>query len=63
MFLHKYHKNSFGNIGTGGNWVFSYPDGILGTNQDFPEKWGESLKIGVVGQSEISSVKLNKTPT
>lgn len=36
---------------------FSYPDGILGGIQDFQAKSGESLKIGVVGQSEISSVK------
>ena len=57
MFLHRYHKNSFGNIGTGQNWVFSHPDGILGGIQDFPAKSEESLKLGVVGQSEISSVK------
>ena len=63
MFLHRYHKNTFGNIRTGQNWVFSYPDGILGGIQDFQAKSGESLKIGVVGQSEISSVKRNKTPT
>lgn len=36
---------------------FSYPDGILGGIQDFQAKSGESLKIGVVGQSEIRSVK------
>ena len=57
MFLHRYHKNSFGNIGKGQNWVFSHPDGILGGIQDFPAKSGESLKLRVVGQSEISSVK------
>lgn len=57
MFLHRYHKNSFGNIRKGQNWVFSHPDGILGGIQDFPAKSGESLKLGVVGQSEISSVK------
>ena len=57
MFLNRYHKNTFGNIRTGQNWVFSYPDGILGGIQDFQAKSGESLKTGVVEQSEISSVK------
>ena len=57
MFLHRYHRNSFGNIGTGQNCYFSHPDDILGGIQDFPAKSGESLKLRVVGQSEISSVK------
>ena len=57
MFLHRHYRNSFGNIGTGQNCYFSHPDGILGAIQDFPAKSGESLKLRVVGQSEISSVK------